>query len=188
MEYKDKKESECNAAHRQIQQLNEEVGQLEDERESLTEEVRRLNKVAESLQEKANRFEEEKEGKLKALEGKRLAEETLAEKEELFKKEISEAKSHLITFREVQELNEIRTGELKAVVEADQRLKGEMAAELDVTRLQADNLLKEKQELFRMIEDLKKEHESNNLIYKDRIIELEEAENSQKDKEMQIQI
>ena len=39
-----------------------------------------------------------------------------------------------------------------------------------------------------MIEDIKKEHESNNLIYKDRIIELEEAAGTQKDKEMQIQI
>ena len=37
-----------------------------------------------------------------------------------------------------------------------------------------------------MIEDIKKEHESNNLIYKDRIIELEEAAGTQKDKEMQI--
>ena len=39
-----------------------------------------------------------------------------------------------------------------------------------------------------MIEDIKKEHEANTLIYKDRVIELEESTSLQKDKEMQIQI
>lgn len=42
----------------------------------------------------------------------------------------------------MQELNDIRTNELKAIIEADQKLKGELMTELDIARVQCENFLK----------------------------------------------
>lgn len=61
-------------------------------------------------------------------------------------------------------------GELKGIIDSDQKIKSELAAEVDILRVQVENLTGEKQELFKMIEEIKSRQADDLRIYKDRII------------------
>lgn len=87
--------------------------------------------------------------------------------------ELKETVGNLIKLKEVQDLNEIRVGELKTIIDADQKIKSEMLNEMEVNKVHLGNLQNEKRELFKMIDEIKSKQADEMNVYKDRIIELD---------------
>lgn len=79
-------------------------------------------------------------------------------------------------------------GELKTIIDGDQKIKTEFANELDILRVQVENLQGEKQELFRMIEEIKSRQADDMKVYKDRIIELENEISTNNERVTQMEV
>lgn len=110
--------------------------------------------------------------------------------EKQYQIELNETYSNLVKLKEVQDLNEIRVGQLKSIIDGDQKIKTEFTSEVDILRVHVENLQGEKQELFKMIEQLKSRQAEDVRLYKDRIIELEGGQSAHQERfrEMEVEL
>jgi chromosome segregation ATPase len=77
---------------------------------------------------------------------------------------------------------------LKTIIDGDQKTKSDLANEVEILRVEADNLHGEKQELFKMIEEIKLRQVDDLKAYKDRIIELENEMSTHNERVAQMEV
>ncbi len=116
------------------------------------------------------------------------SEEAILALEKHYKLELNETTNNLIKLKEVQELNDLRAGELKHLLDDEQKIRQELSAETELLRIKNAELLEEKKELFKIIEERKAKEEESLKIYKDKINEAENQAIITQEKTAQLEI